>query len=204
VQRNPFDSALLPRPVLSREGKTQLVSDADAAALLRVAANDPSPDGRRDTAVLRLLYDTGMRRESVALLRRGDLRDGHAWITVKGEDDKEPVALLPRTEEAIAAWLHVAPPSPFVFPGPKGPVAMTKINKIITSRCVEAGIAHVHPHCFRAAFITAAYDNKMYERDIQKAVHHRKAETTRRYDRGQRGDQIAAVIAKSRDDKGAS
>lgn len=200
VQRNPFDSIILPRPELSRAGKTEAIDDAVVAKLLRVVSKDKRRRGRRDYAIIRLLYDTGMRRMSVASLLRSDLKYPRAWITVKG-GHKEPVVFIPETISALKDWLRVAPHSPYVFPSKQdkeSPIELTVVNQALTRRCKEAKIEHLHPHQFRATFITAAYDSGTYERDIQRSVHHVNAETTRLYDRGQRGDNVTEAVAKRR------
>jgi site-specific recombinase XerD len=205
---NPFHPKLLDWPAASTFGKTPAVPEEVAQRMLSAAVGDQTLRGLRDHAILRLLYDTGMRRESIARLRRdGFVREKRRRLlrfTVKGGRTEE-TELGPVTVQALEAWLTEAPPSVFVFParrrGQQG-ICVTTINKLVTARALEVKAEEpVHPHCFRAAFITAAYDAGVRERDIQVAVHHGDPRTTQRYDRGSRGGGVLAAVAHHRGDK---
>jgi integrase len=203
ARANPFHPTFLPWPPAGSIGTTVAVTDKTAQAMLAAAA---AAQGLRDVAVLRLLYDTGLRRESVARLLRADLRqEGSQLILrtlVKGEKRVE-LAVPPETGAAVAAWLAHAPPSLYVFAGQHGqPWNVTRVNQIVARWATAAGGEHVHPHCFRAAFITTAYDTGLPEHEIQAAAHHADPKTTRRYDRGQRGGAVMEAVAKRRRGEG--
>lgn len=199
---NPFHPAILAWPPAPRIGKTVAVTDQEVQALLAAARADDVPArGLRDAALLHILYDTGLRRASVVQIKRAAFsqQGGRtiARVLVKGAHEAE-VVMPESTMQAINAWLAVAPPSPFLFPGRKGCLHVDAVNKILESRAREAGLSHIHPHSFRAAFVTAAYDAGLAEHEIQAAVHHTDPKTTRRYDRGQRGQDVTAAVAKRR------
>jgi integrase/recombinase XerD len=205
VRTNPFAKVWLPRPEVSALQRTPAVQDDDVEKLLIQIDCDRTRDGRRDAAIVRLLYDTGLRRASLAGLRRDQFRrDGDnmvAIVILKGGREGM-IRLTPEAEAALTAWLKIAPKSDYVFPkrgDPSEHVLLGTINGILTSRAKAAGITEaITPHRFRAAFITTAYDAKIYERDIQASVHHAKAETTRGYDRGSRGDGVYGTVAEFR------
>jgi integrase len=203
VAANPFHSSVLAWPTESTVNKTKLVSEDIAEAMIANAVADPDEQrGARDAAILRLLYDTGLRRASVAALFRADFYDGILRAIVKG--DKEIESTLPAaTAEAIDRWLAVAPASKFMFPGSDGVRALNPltINKLVNERAAAVGAKAIHPHCFRAAFITACYDAGMPEYEIQASVHHSDSKTTRRYDRGSRGKAVAGQLAEFRKGK---
>ena len=56
----------------------------------------------------------------------------------------------------------------------------------------------VHPHSFRAAYITDALDSGLQLHEVQAAVHHADPATTLRYDRRERGAGVAAQVEKFR------
>lgn len=205
VRTNPFARAWLPRPEASELRKTQAIGEDVVQSLERVIAQDRSTRGRRDAAMVRILYDTGLRRASLAGLRRDQLhRDAHGMIMtviVKGGKERA-VKLTAEAEAALNAWLAVVRPSLYVFPkkgAPTGHISLALVNKVLKDRAREAGLTiSAHPHRFRAAFITTAYDAKIYERDIQTAVHHANASTTRGYDRGARGDDVFDRVSEFR------
>jgi len=201
VRVNPFHPAVLSWPPANALPKTQLVSDANAQAMIADAHSDPdAARGARDTAILQLLWDTGLRRASVARVLRATYRNGALRAIVKGAKEVE-IALPAASITAVDRWLVAAPPGPYLFPGPKGPINVATINKIVKQRASAVGAGHVHPHCFRAAFVTAGYDAGLPEHEIQASVHHSDPKTTRRYDRHTRGGAVPSAVAAFRGQK---
>jgi integrase/recombinase XerD len=205
IRVNPFARAWLPRPEASALHKTPTVADSDALRLVRHVEADRSREGQRDALIIRLLYETGLRRASVAGLRRDQFRreeDGLV-VLVKLKGGKEGIVKIqPDTERALSAWLAVAYKSPFVFPKrgkPSEPMALASVNHILKERAKQAGITEiVAPHRFRAAFITTAIDAGTPIRDVQVAAHHTSVDTTSGYDRGARGMDVFDVVAAHR------
>lgn len=201
VRVNPFHPAVLSWPPPNALPKTQLVSDANAHAMIAHAHVDAdAARGARDVAILQLLWDTGLRRASVARVLRATYRNGALRAIVKGAKEVE-IVLPSSSVAAIDRWLVVAPPGPFLFPGPQGSINVATINKIVKQRAKAVGAGHVHPHCFRAAFVTAGYDAGLPEHEIQASVHHSDPKTTRRYDRHARGGAVPAAVAAFRGQK---
>jgi integrase len=202
---NPFHSSVLPWPAAPVGGKTLAVEEDDAEAMIAVCAEDSTSAGLRDAAILRLLYDTGLRRASVAgLLRVGIRKEGSRTllrVVVKGGQEAD-VALPDVTVTALQAWLKVAPKSVYVFPARKDKSLHANIiNQIVADRAREAGCDHVAPHSFRARFITSSYDAGLPEYEIQAAVHHADPKITRAYDRRARGLGVADAVATARKGK---
>jgi len=199
VTANPFHPALLAWPVASKIGKTRRVDDDVARAMILNAIADDSPSGPRDAAILRLLYDTGLRRESVVTISRKQYQPPSLRTVIKGGEQVE-VDLPEQTVTAIDRWLDVAPSSVYLFPGrDRGAhIDVGLVNKIVAARALAVGAEHIHPHCFRAAFATAGYDAQLPEYEIQAGMHHKDPSTTRRYDRGVRGNTTAIKIAEHR------
>lgn len=200
---NPFHQSLLAWPKQNREGRTQMLTDDEIDRMLVTCAADASERGVRDLTILRLLRDTGLRRESIASIDRTHYKPPELRVSVKGGYDRT-IELIPETSAQINRWLDIAPASRFMFPTLDGKrhIDVSAINKLVRARGIAAGVEHAHPHRFRAAFITAAYDAGIPERDIQAAAGHTDPMTTRRYDRGVRGLDVAAKIAEHRKRKG--
>lgn len=194
VQRNPFHPAVVPWPPASSLPKTRLVTDEHAQKMIDHAIAEQSSRGRRDAAIIQLLYDTGLRRVSVASIRRITYVDGTVHATVKG--DKEVELVLPDSSvAAIDRWLeHCQADATYLFPGLRGHLNPATINKIVKHRAGAVGARHVHPHSFRAAFVTAGYDAGIPEHEVQASVHHSDPKTTRRYDRRVRGRAVATAV----------
>lgn len=205
VRVNPFDRSWLPRPDGSTIGKTQAIASDTATRILAAISVDQSKLGARDFAIMSLFVDTGLRRASIANLRRSDIDMFrlHACVIVKGGREKF-CSFTVETGDAITRWLAVAPDSPYLFPSsrhPFKPIDLSTLNRIVGARALAVNARGVHPHQFRAAFITDGYDAGIPERDLQEAAHHADAAMTRRYDRGVRGERVVDRIAAYRKGK---
>lgn len=200
---NPFDGDALPRPPADRFTRTEAVPDDIAHRVIAQATADAGTTGKRDEVLLRLLYDTGMRRAEVAKLVRENviLRDARLVIGFYGKGGKWHEVSVPQaTAELLLAWMthgHV-----WVFPNRSktAPINVATVNKIITRRMKAAKITGVHPHQFRAAFITTALD-ELPLHEVQAAVGHADPRMTLRYDRGKRGQGVADRVAEMREKK---
>lgn len=63
--------------------------------------------GKRDYAILRLLWDNALRRGELVAANVGDFRDGQLWIVGKGKLQKCSIDLAPATVMALREWLAV-------------------------------------------------------------------------------------------------
>lgn len=198
---NPFSPKVLGWPA-DQAVPTPLVDDKDALAMLASCGTDKF--GLRDAAVLALLYWTGLRRSSVAFIELSQVTEinGRMVIRTVVKGGRMTEKIIP-PEAAARVRLHLKTLGPgvrWLFPGELGqPLNPGSVNEIVDRRAKLAGCyGRVSPHSFRAAFITAAYDAGLAERAIADAVDHRWVETTRRYDRKQRGDAAIDGVAKAR------
>jgi len=209
---NPFKR--LPRPPATEYSKTEVLTPAEATAIINKAescAADGQLVGVRDVAILRLLYDTGLRISAVVTLRRSKViqrkvlvDERYVSIVVvrvitKGAKEVD-VELPPVAAEALGRWLaRSITIGDFVFPARGGRRALTRaaINRRVAFYGKAAGVSHAHPHRFRATFITDALD-ELELHEVQAAVHHADPATTLRYDRRVRGAGVAAAVAAAR------
>lgn len=193
ARANPFHPAVLAYPPANTLGKTEIVDDAVARAMIAEAQESP-----RDAAILQLLYDTGLRRESVATIKLADIKPPRLRVVIKGGSDKE-LTLPPASLLAIERHVETLGRgrSPYLFSSRHGEthIALNMINRIVKRYGKAVGAPDVHPHCFRAAFATAGYDAGLPEYEIQAALGHKDPKTTRRYDRGSRGATALTKLA---------
>jgi integrase/recombinase XerC len=63
--------------------------------------------GKRDYAILRLLWDNALRRGEVVAANVEDFRDGQLWIIGKGKTQKGAIDLAAATVAAVREWLNV-------------------------------------------------------------------------------------------------
>jgi len=200
VNWNPFDVGVLARPAADDAGTTKLFSRDEVEAIIGAAKGD-DPLYVRDRAIMRLLYDTGLRVSSVAKLKRGKIfkRDDGSCVVlakIKKKGDSE-VELAPMTVAALDAWLAIAKESLWVFPYKGSHISRKAIGGRISHYGKLVGIKDAHPHRFRATFISDALD-VMPLHEVQAAVHHADPKTTLKYDRHKRGSGVTSAVAAKR------
>ena len=191
VEANPAKLVSTPRLEkklpnhLSVEDAVRFIETPDAATDL----------GKRDRAILEMLYGTGVR---VSELVKLDLRDAdlkNRMVRVKGKRRKERI--VPFGEPALHAllgWLTVrqnflnnAPPAEreaeAMFLNYQG----TRITTRSVGRMVDkyikicAGIHDISPHSLRHSFATHLLDSGADLRDIQELLGHARLSTTQIY-----------------------
>lgn len=113
---------------------------------------------RRDTAILRLLIDTGMRKSELAELRLTDVDHVEQVVFVRGNGDRgracpfrsNAAEALRRYERARARHSHAAcPTTGSAVPGRS---AARGIRQMVERRATGAGIERTHLHQFRHTF----------------------------------------------------
>jgi integrase/recombinase XerD len=204
VTWNPFHPKALPWPESSEYIETKQITDEGALKIIAAAEADTSESGVRDAAVIWLLYQTGMRRGSVAgMLRQHFERDdGRIVVRVPMKGGRKTrIKVSAKATAALERWLSIAPESSFVFPGRmRGSMQPKTVNEIVARWKDEAKVAEeISPHSFRAAFITSALDAGVPLIDVCDAVQHADPKTTKRYDRGVRGEGVADKVAEFRE-----
>ena len=74
--------------------------------------------GKRDYAIMRLLWDNALRRSEVTALNIEDFQSDKLWIIRKGKIQKIAIDLAVKTRSALAQWLSVRvgePSQPSVY-----------------------------------------------------------------------------------------
>lgn len=140
------------RPPIVPEQPVRVLSESDLRAL--VAACDPkSFNGRRDAAIIRLFFDSGLRLDELATLTTADVSDEVADVMGKGRRRRQ-TGLGPKTALALHRYLRARNRHPYaakdeLWLGQKGPMTGSGIYQVISRRAKQAGIGHVHPHLLR-------------------------------------------------------
>jgi integrase/recombinase XerD len=162
---NPMDR--VEGPKVNKKAKT-FFDDEELVRLLKTCQGSTFAD-RRDTAIMRVLIDTGLRVSGLANLRydpddeaRNDvfLTQRRLRICLKGGDEtwipigKKAAAAIDRYIRVRARHVHVS--SPWLWLGVQGhnTARMTDsgIRDMVGRRGAQAGIQNVHPHRFRRSF----------------------------------------------------
>lgn len=170
----------IPKP-LTVEKATTLVARADSEREEWV--------GARDTAVLLLLYGSGLRiSEALGILRRDAPLPGRDVLRVRGKGDKERLApVLPVTQRAVAHYLALCPyelaPDEALFRGEKGGPLSPRLIQLAMARLREELDlpATATPHALRHSFATHLLAAGADLRQIQELLGHASLSTTQVY-----------------------
>ncbi|MFN8147295.1 MAG: tyrosine-type recombinase/integrase [Candidatus Nanopelagicales bacterium] len=141
------------------EQPVPVLSDSDVAALLTACKGTAFAEAR-DTAVIRLLLDTGIRRAELLGLRVEDVDRGDRTITVMGKGRRgRTVRYGVKTGEALGRYLrrrseHQSADLPDLWLSSRGPGSWGKdgVRSMLERRAAQAGLGHIHPHQFRHTF----------------------------------------------------
>lgn len=148
------------RPPKIPEQLTPVLDDAAIRALLKACAGKEFRS-LRDTAIVRLFLDTGMRLDELAKLRVDDVDlDYDNTATVLGKGRRPRVCPFgAKTAQALDRYLRQRARQkradvPQLWLGDNGRGAMTDngIAQVIRKRGAGAGVQGLHPHMFRHTF----------------------------------------------------
>jgi integrase/recombinase XerD len=173
--------------------KTLAAGDVErlfAALAEKLAARPDDPATLRLSALIELLYGSGLRASELVALPRTALRPGRGHMVIIGKGNKERLVPVSRRAEAAAmAWsAHVPAASRFLFPsGRAGSAAahMTRLrlHQLVKALAADAGIppARISPHVLRHAFATHLLEGGADLRIVQTLLGHADIATTQIY-----------------------
>jgi integrase len=176
------------RPPVVPERPVPVLGEDQARALLKACAGSGFVP-RRDTAIVRLFLDTGMRLSELAKLRVDDvdLGDDVAIVTGKGRRPRA-CPFGSRTAQALDRYLrarsrHPHAGLPALWLGAKGRAAMTDngIAQMIRKRGRDAGIEGLHPHMLRHTFAHAWLAEGGNEGDLMRLAGWKSRQMLNRY-----------------------
>ena len=179
----------LPRPGATRTlPKVLGHHDVDrlfAAIDGRLAAPRPLPGDLRLSALIELLYGSGLRATELVSLPRAAIHAERPYLIVKGKGGRERlVPISDRARAAVVAWRAlVAVDRAWLFPSGKGHLSRIRLYQIVRALAVEAGIPidRVSPHVLRHAFATHLLAGGADLRALQTMLGHADIATTEIY-----------------------
>lgn len=184
---DPADALLAPR---AEQFLPETLNERDVARLAE-SIDTARPLGRRDRAIVELLYASGLRISELvsATLDALNLEDGLIRVTGKGNKTRiVPVGRAAR--DAVAAYLETERPGlvkrrtgNHVFLTVRGgPLTPERVRQILRRRAELAGLdAKVYPHLLRHSFATHLLQNGADLRIIQELLGHADIATTQIY-----------------------
>ena len=185
-------------PVAARSlPKTLGAGDVEAlfaalASRLEQAADDPRT--LRLSALVELLYGSGLRASELVSLPRHGIRPGRGALVLTGKGGKERLVPVSRRAEAavIAHAAHVPAESRWLFPSRSKPrvgagaathLSRLRLWQLLKGLAADAGIPpeRVSPHVLRHAFATHLLEGGADLRVVQTLLGHADIATTQIY-----------------------
>ena len=186
VKENPCDRVDAPKlgkylpAVLSVEEVTAILESVDGKA----------PFGKRNRAILEVLYGCGLRVSEAASLRISHVHLDDGFVDVIGKGNKQRlVPLGEMAADAIRTYLpdRPEPASPayedFLFLNRFGkPLSRVSLFNLVKDQAMVAGIRkEISPHTFRHSFATHLIENGADLRIVQEMLGHESILTTEIY-----------------------
>jgi integrase/recombinase XerC len=182
--------ALLASPKAHRALPEVLAAD-EAAAVMQAAAEDVTPIGLRDAAVLELLYATGARVSELCGLDVDDLDERRRTVRLMGKGAKErTVPVGEPAAAAVASWrsrgrprLVTADSGPALLLGARGGrLDPRTARQVVHDRLAAVpGVADLGPHGLRHTAATHLLEGGADLRSVQELLGHATLATTQIY-----------------------
>ncbi|MCI7551936.1 MAG: tyrosine recombinase XerC [Actinomycetaceae bacterium] len=194
LQRNGYTrrnaSARLKSPKVDNELPTVLTQQ-QAAALLNCAkahADSGSPVDMRNSAILELLYSSGIRVSECVGLNMDDISPDSS-VRVVGKGNKERIVPVGKPAyDAVMRWLDVrsdlatSTSADALFLGVHGGrLGVRTVRTILDRLTVLAGVPKISPHDLRHSAATHLLDGGADLRSVQEVLGHSSLQTTQRY-----------------------
>lgn len=182
-------SAALPRPAHAR-GLPKILDQHEVEMLfksieLRMSRSSPIASDYRLSALVELLYGSGLRASELVALPRTSVVSDRPFIILMGKGSKERlVPISDRARHAVSAWhMFVPQDARFLFPSRKGHISRIRLYQIIKALAAESGLdpAKVSPHVLRHAFATHLLAGGANLRALQAMLGHADIATTQIY-----------------------
>ena len=186
ITDNPCDRVESPKlgrylpDVLSEEEIENIIGAVDTSTW----------QGKRDRAILEVMYGCGLRVSETAGLKISSLFLDEGFIRIIGKGDKERLTPIGEmAADAIAAYLEERPvpaaksADDLVFLNRFGkPISRVSLFKIVKKYTLAAGITkEVSPHTFRHSFATHLIEHGADLRVVQEMLGHENIATTEIY-----------------------
>jgi integrase/recombinase XerD len=180
------------------------LSEAEISALILAATTaTPRANALLMSAILELLYATGLRVSELVSLTCDAFRRDQETIIVTGKGGRERlVALGAPARNAVASWLEWRDcngdyvTSGFLFPTPTGHISRQEFSVRLKKLAMAAGLdpRKVSPHVVRHSFATHMLNRGADLRGLQMLLGHADISTTQVYT-ATRPDRLAGLVA---------
>jgi integrase/recombinase XerD len=181
-------SAALPRPAGTRPLPKILdhaAVDSLFAEIERRKGEDTGTGALRLSALVELLYGSGLRATELVSLPRNAVSPDKPFLILRGKGGRERlVPISDRARAAVAAWSRLVPrDSIWLFPSGKKHLGRVRLYQLLQELAADAGIPpdRISPHVLRHAFATHLLEGGADLRALQMLLGHADIATTQIY-----------------------
>lgn len=185
--RKDDPGSALPRPVTVRP-LPHVLDRGDVDRLFAAVEErlvTPSAADLRLSALVELLYGSGLRATELVSLPRNAVSPDRPFLILKGKGGRERlVPISDRARAAVAQWRdHVPVESPWLFPSGRRHLSRIRLYQMLKLLAADAGIPpdRVSPHVLRHAFATHLLEGGADLRALQAMLGHADIATTQIY-----------------------
>lgn len=185
LAKTPFVGLPMPK----REMRLpRFLSEAEMQSLLTLVSDAADKDRGRDSALMELLYSSGLRVQELCQLNVEDIDLFSGIVRVLGKGDRERV--VPVGGQALKALQRYIESKPVtvrrsgaLFRNPNGARLSDRGARAIVAKWVNRAALRqrVSPHAFRHSFATHLLNRGCDLRSVQEMLGHRNLSTTQNY-----------------------
>jgi integrase/recombinase XerD len=151
----------------------------------RLASQQIKPNDARLSALIELLYGSGLRASELVSLPRKSVMVDRPFLIIRGKGGKERlVPISDRARSAVKRWSDfVDADEKYLFPSRTGHISRIRLFQIIKDLAVKSDIspAKISPHVLRHAFATHLLEGGADLRALQTLLGHSDISTTQIY-----------------------
>jgi site-specific recombinase XerD len=183
LESNPLAGVGSPK----RERRLPSILTKDHLSALIAAADEQTPQGFRNRAILELMYAAGVRLSEIVALDLKQLELAERTLIVRGKGNKERMVLIGApAQQALTRYLSQGRPklstqdSSALFLNRAGVrLSGRSVQLIVRRHALRAGLdERVHPHLLRHSFATHLLDGGAELRVVQELLGHASASNT--------------------------
>ena len=141
-------------PTPTRSSKSSKVIPPDRVTAILATCDSNSLEDRRDTAIIRVWWETGLRKGEMHSIRLDGLNLEEGSITTHGKMGDKVVYFGDKTAEALRRYLRARKKSRhagsnYLWLSIKGRMSYDGLREMLDQRTRKAGVPHINPHMFR-------------------------------------------------------
>ncbi len=186
IESTPLTGIVAPK----REQKLPTILSKDDLDALIESADETTPSGLRNRAMLEMMYASGVRLSEIVGLNLRSIDLDERTVVVRGKGNKERMVLLGEpAERTLRRYLSEGRPK--VATGAEEALFLNRdgnrlsgrsVQKLVRKHALKAGLESlVWPHLLRHSFATHLLDGGAELRVVQELLGHASAQTTQIY-----------------------